>query len=187
MTPHITEEKRKIEGVLADKDLLFCKVLIIYDAPYSSPSYYSEWVNKGGRVIQTSYTNITREQAEKMPVKEEYTGDDALRVLWRMKYDRLDSKEKQICLAVYPKMLDKDPLTLKDPRDIATLAAKYIRRYFGITCKRCGGTGSYSESIRFTEMDNGVCYKCHGRGKQLPPLTNKKLAEIAAFFSEVAK
>ena len=187
MTPHITEEKRQIEGVLADKDLLSCKVLIIYDAPYSSPSYYSEWVNKGGRVIQTSYTNITREQAEKMPVKEEYTGDDALRVLWRMKYDRLDSKEKQICLAVYPKMLDKDPLTLKDPRDIATLAAKYIRRYFGITCKRCGGTGSYSESVRFPKWITVFVINATGAEGNSRPSQAKKLAEIAAFFSEVAK
>ena len=118
---------------------------------------------------------------------EEYFGDAATGEMWKIRFDRLDDLDKKICNAVYPTLCDKDPAKLKSPDVIVRMARRKIARDFGTPCRRCGGSGSYARSVAYTEVDDGVCHLCRGSGRSLPRLTDKKLAEIAAHYAEVAK
>lgn len=118
---------------------------------------------------------------------EEYVGDAAEGEMWRIRFDRLDDLDKKICDAVYPTLHDKDPAKLKSPDVIVRMARRKIARDFGTPCRRCGGSGSYARSVAYTAVDDGVCHLCRGSGRSLPRLTDKKLAEIAAHYAEVAK
>ena len=69
-------------------------------------------------------------------------------------------------------------------RIVCNLSRHYAAVIDGEPCARCGGSGSYARSVAYTKVDDGICHKCNGSGKQLPRLTDKKIAEIAKFFTE---
>lgn len=164
--------------------------LTTYEPPATLPSccigdfHTVEYYDENGKMTGKSYCGISEQGANTYPVKAVYIDDDAKRFLWRQAYDRLDNTDRKAALAVFPDLLEKDAAKLKTPRDIVTIALLNIRKYFGETCTRCGGSGSYAVSVAYTEVDDGVCHKCGGSGKQTPRLTDKKVAEIAKFFTE---
>lgn len=162
--------------------------LVIYDYYIcGKPVYYSEGGNADGVVTYRSYHGITEERAKTTPIKEVYEGVAAEVKLWDMAFNDLPDKDKQTVLSVFPTLLERDKTKLKSPHKIITIARAKIRKHFGVTCPRCGGSGSYARSVAYTEIDDGVCHLCGGSGKSLPRLTEKKLAEIKAFFTEAAE
>lgn len=158
--------------------------LIIYDYKIGERyGHYAEYSDKNGNVTGKSYAMISNSQAATLPILAVYEGKDAAAAFWDMEYAELTEKERETIMSVFPTLPQKDKSTLKHPRDILEIALARILKHFGVTCQRCGGSGSYARSVAFTIVDNGVCHKCGGSGKQLPPLTHKKLAEIKAFFT----
>lgn len=152
--------------------------LVIVENPPFRPDYIVKYCDGG-----ESWCGTTPEQAEKSPTKETYTGAAAIRKLWEIEFERLDETDKKLICAVFPNVDKKDEITLKySPADILRSAIIKARKVFGVACPRCGGDGHYP-----SEVDNGVCHKCGGRGVVMPRLTDKKLAEIAKHFSGVAE
>lgn len=157
--------------------------LVIYDYDiYGKPAYYSENTNADGSIKSWGYCGISEERAKITPIKEVYEGVAATVKLWDMAFDNLSDKDKQIVLSVFPNLLERDKTKLKPPCEIISIARAKIRKHFGITCSRCGGSGSYARSVAYTEVDDGICHLCGGSGKSLPRLTDKKLAEIKNYF-----
>lgn len=158
--------------------------LVIYDDPrYKTPVFYCVGTNTEGHVVSESWCGISKESAKTTPIKAVYEGKDAAIKMWEIGYEKLDKKQQQTILAVFPDLLTRDKSVLRPACKLIEVARSKIRRDFGITCPRCGGSGSYARSVAWTEVDNGVCHLCGGSGKRLPPLTNKKLAEITAHFA----
>lgn len=162
--------------------------LTTYEPPASRPHrlffYTIEHYDESGKMTGKSYCGISEQEANTYPVKAVYIDDDAKRFLWRQAYDRLDNTDRKTVLAVFPDILERDAAKLKAVHDVVKIARLNIRKHFGEPCTRCGGSGNYALSVAFTEIDNGICHKCGGSGKQLPRLTDKKIAEIAKFFTE---
>lgn len=121
-------------------------------------------------------------EANDIPI-EEYDGDEAKRAYWYIKFDSptLPAVDKKLILAVFPNLFDNDAAKLKDPSVIAGIARKKAVREFGLVCPRCGGIGNV-----YTNVDHGICFRCRGRGKILPRLTDKKISQIADFFKAEA-
>lgn len=161
--------------------------LVIYDYDIcGKPAYYSENANADGSIKSWGYCGISEEKAKITAIKEVYEGVAAAVKLWDMTFDNLSDKDKQIILSVFPTLLERDKVKLKPPCEIISIARAKIRKHFGITCPRCGGSGSYARSVAYTEVDDGICHLCGGSGKSLPRLTDKKLAEIKNYFLETA-
>jgi hypothetical protein len=162
--------------------------LTVYEPPENFPTVCDfraiEYYNKNGDTVGKCFCGLSEETAKKCAVKAVYFDDDAKRFLWRQSYDRLAEIDRKAVLAVFPDILQWDAADLKDVRYIVKYARKNIQRHFGEVCDRCGGTGSYARSVAFTVVDNGICHKCGGTGKVLPRLTNKKVAEMANFFTD---
>lgn len=145
--------------------------------------YTVEYYDESGKMTGKAYCGISEQVANTYPVKTVFVDDDAKRFLWWQAYNRLDNTDKKVLSAVFPNILEKDAAKLKVPSDIVAIARAKIRKYFGVPCARCGGSGSYARSVAFTLVDNGICHKCGGFGKQLPRLTDKKVLEMAKFFA----
>ena len=164
--------------------------LITYEPPASLPSccigdfHTVEYYDESGNMTGKAYCGISEQGANTYPVKAVYVDDDAKRFLWRQAYDRLDNTDRKAIAAVFPDILERDAAKLKAVHDIVHIARVNIRKHFGEPCARCGGSGSYARSVAYTKVDDGICHKCNGSGKQLPRLTDKKIAEIAKFFTE---
>lgn len=146
--------------------------------------YTIEHYDENGKMTGISYHGISTDVPRTCAVKAVYIDDDVPRFLWRQDFDRLNDRDRKSVLAVFPDILEKDAVKLKAVRDIVTIARKNILKHFGEVCTRCGGSGSYAQSVAWTRVCNGICHKCVGTGKQLPRLTDKKVAEIAKFFTE---
>lgn len=160
--------------------------LTTYEPPSNLPVYdfhTVEYYDESGKMTGKAYCGISEQGANTYPIKAVYIDADAKRFLWRQTYDRLDNTDKKALLAVFPDILRKDAATLKAVRDIVAIARAKIRKHFGVPCARCGGSGSYARSVAFTLVDDGICHKCGGFGKKLPRLTDRKVAEIAKFFT----
>ena len=99
----------------------------------------------------------------------------------------LTDTERSLILSVFPDIESKDKTTLKTPQELHGIAFRKALRHFAVPCPRCGGSGSYAQSVAYTEVDSGVCHKCFGRGKVLPRLTAKKLEEIKLDYILVGK
>lgn len=164
--------------------------LTTYEPPANFPAccicdfHTVEHYDESGKMTGKSYCGISVEGANTYPIKAVYIDDDAKRFLWRQAYDRLDNTARKAVLSVFPDILEKDAAKLKTVNDIVKIARLNIRKHFGEPCARCGGSGSYARSVAFTLVDDGICHKCGGSGKQLPRLTDKRVAEIAKFFTE---
>jgi hypothetical protein len=161
--------------------------LIIYNRSENwlgfTPFRYTRF-DENGQTISDSYTNLTPELAETLTVKETLTGDAAKSKLWEIDFtDYTTPTDKKAILAVFPDLLDRCKIGLKAPRAIRDIAYKKIKKVFGVVCPRCGGSGSYAQSVAYTKCFEGVCLRCNGSGKIIPRLTDKKLAEIKAYFS----
>lgn len=149
------------------------------------PDFYTvEHYNENGELTGKGYYGISEQSERDCPVKAVYIDDDAKRFLWRREYDQLNDTDRRAILAVFPDILERDAAHLKKVCEIVKIASVNILKHFGETCSRCGGSGSYAQSVAFTLVSNGICHKCGGRGTQLPRLTDKKVAEIAKFFTE---
>lgn len=147
--------------------------------------YRHTFFDENGKITRDSYVNLTPERAETLTVKETLTDASAKSRLWEIGFaDYTTPPDKKAILAVFPDLLERDKTKLKSPREIRDIAYRKIKKQFAVTCPRCGGSGSYARSVAYTEIDDGVCHLCGGSGKSLPRLTDKKLAEIKAFFME---
>lgn len=134
-----------------------------------------------------AYCGITEAQTKSCETENVYTGDEAIRKFWDIKFEMLTDTERSLILSVFPDIESKDKTTLKTPQELHGIAFRKALRHFAITCPRCGGSGSYAQSVAYTEVDSGVCHKCFGRGKVLPRLTAKKLEEIKSYFKSEGK
>ncbi len=166
--------------------------LIIYDRPadwLGFTPYRHTFFDESGKITSDSYVNLTSERAETLTVKDTLTDAAAKSKLWEINFtDYTTPPDKKAILAVFPDLLERDKTKLKSPREIRDIAYKKIKKQFGITCPRCGGSGSYAQSVAWTKCFEGVCLRCNGSGKVIPRLTDKKLAEIKThFLTEAAK
>ncbi len=161
--------------------------LTTYEPPANLPVcdfHTVEYYDESGKMTCKAYHGISEQGANTYPEKAVYIDDDVKQFLWRQAYDRLDSTDRKAVLAVFPDILEKDGAKLKAVHDVVTIARLNIRKHFGEPCARCCGSGSYARLVAFTLVDDSICHKCCGSGKQLPRLTDKKVAEIAKFFTE---
>lgn len=146
--------------------------LITYKTNYTQPVFYLEAIYPNGSETE-AYCGITEAQTKSCETENVYTGDEAIRKFWDIKFEMLTDTERSLILSVFPDIESKDKTTLKTPQELHGIAFRKALRHFAITCPRCGGSGSYAQSVAYTEVDSGVCHKCFGRGKVLPRLTAK--------------
>lgn len=166
----------------------YTKRLVIFDLGGGKKGSYYENTALNGSGVTQSWANITPEQAARAPILAEYYDDEIRRYQWQQEYKALQEKDVKIIDAVYPRWREKPRDVLKFPQDLLTEAKRFIIRRFGITCPRCGGSGSYAKSVAFTVMHDGICLRCGGGKKVLPRLTDKKLEEIKKYvLEELAK
>lgn len=160
--------------------------LVTYKTHYTQPAFYLEAVYPNGSETE-AYCGITEAQTKSCETENVYTGDEAIRKFWDIKFGMLTDTERSLILSVFPDIESKDKTTLKTPQELHGIAFRKALRHFAVPCPRCGGSGSYAQSVAYTEVDSGVCHKCFGRGKVLPRLTAKKLEEIKNYFRSEGK
>lgn len=155
--------------------------LVTYKTNYTQPAFYLEAVYPNGSETE-AYCGITEAQTKSCETENVYTGDEAIRKFWDIKFGTLTDTERSLILSVFPDIESKDKTTLKTPQELHGIAFRKALRHFAVPCPRCGGSGSYAQSVAYTEVDSGVCHKCFGRGKVLPRLTAKKTRRNQKLF-----
>lgn len=86
---------------------------------------------------------------------------------WTASWTGLKADERELVLAIFPDLLERDQATLKHGHKLVDAAkATLIKRgkIAPVTCGRCGGCGQYS----YNQIDGTVCYGCGGSGKKYP-------------------
>jgi hypothetical protein len=98
---------------------------------------------------------------------------------WEKAFNNLGETDQWKIKTVVSEIFNKPELkAANDVTKCLAVANTRIKKVFGETCGRCGGSGHYA----YNQIDGTKCYGCNGTKKKLPRLTKKKKAEIEAYF-----
>lgn len=139
--------------------------------------YYFQAHNAEGVATHCGYSGLTPEQGKRAQVVAKYIGTDAAIAMWDYQFNELTGNKQALIRAAYPEIDTADKTTLKQPRELASLAYARAMKVISEPCPRCAGLGHYP-----SKLDEGICYRCYGRGKILPPITPKLLEELSKHF-----
>lgn len=147
---------------------------IVFRTNDGHKGYFQKTRSLDGESVNFSYYGISREQARTAKVLESHKVETAATAYWNYHFDMLSPEMQKLIKLLMPNLEDRDKSTLRMPNELATLARTKALKIMGETCPRCSGMGWYPSNI-----GNGTCFRCNGRGKILPKITDEFLEEFS--------
>lgn len=147
---------------------------IVFRTNDGHKGYFQKTRSLDGESVNFSYYGISREQARTAQVLESHKVETAATAYWNYHFNMLSPEMQKLIKLLMSNLEDRDKSTLRMPNELATLARTKALKIMGETCPRCSGMGWYPSNI-----GNGTCFRCNGRGKILPKITDEFLEEFS--------